>query len=37
MGLGLTYSRRAVEAMGGSIDFESDVGKGTKFTINMAI
>ncbi len=37
MGLGLTYSRRAVETMGGLIDFESEVGKGTMFTIKMVI
>lgn len=35
MGLGLTYCRRAVGAQGGSIDFESEVGKGTTFTIRL--
>ena len=35
MGLGLTYCRRAVEAMGGSIDFTSDVGIGTVFTLKL--
>ena len=33
MGLGLTYCRRAVEAMGGSIDFKSEVGVGTTFKL----
>jgi PAS domain S-box-containing protein len=37
MGLGLTYCRRAVEAQGGSIGFESEVGKGTTFTIRLPI
>jgi PAS domain S-box-containing protein len=37
MGLGLTYCRRAVEAMGGSIDFESKVGVGTIFTVKLLL
>jgi signal transduction histidine kinase len=37
MGLGLTYCRRAVEAQGGSIDFESKVGAGTNFTIKLPL
>jgi signal transduction histidine kinase len=37
MGLGLTYCRRAVETQGGSIDFESNVGAGTNFTIKLPL
>ena len=33
MGLGLTYCRRAVEAQGGSIDFESYEGVGTTLVV----
>ena len=35
MGLGLTYSRRAVEAHEGTIDVESKAGEGAKFTISL--
>ena len=35
MGLGLTYSARAVEALGGSISFESKLGEGTTFIIEL--
>ncbi|MDR1776552.1 MAG: response regulator [Desulfovibrio sp.] len=35
-GLGLVISRRIVEMMGGSLDFESVYGQGTTFTFNIA-
>jgi signal transduction histidine kinase len=35
MGLGLTFSRRAVEAHKGTIDAESKAGKGTKIKITI--
>ncbi|MFH1769281.1 MAG: hybrid sensor histidine kinase/response regulator [Parcubacteria group bacterium] len=34
-GLGLAYCKQVVEAHGGSIDVESEAGKGTKFTIRI--
>jgi signal transduction histidine kinase len=34
-GLGLAVVKRLVEALGGSIAFESDAGKGTKFTVEL--
>jgi two-component system sensor histidine kinase HydH len=34
-GLGLPTTRRIVEAHGGAIDVQSEVGKGTKFTIRL--
>jgi two-component system, NtrC family, sensor histidine kinase HydH len=36
-GLGLPTTRKIVEAHGGSIDVQSEVGKGTKFTIRLPV
>lgn len=36
-GLGLNYTRKMVEAHDGSISVQSDLGKGSKFTINIPL
>ena len=35
LGLGLAYSKKAVDAHGGTITVESKVGKGTTFTVRV--
>jgi PAS domain S-box-containing protein len=35
-GIGLAIVRKAVERMGGRVDFESELGKGTRFWIELA-
>jgi signal transduction histidine kinase len=37
MGLGLTYYKRAVEAHGDTISFETETGKGTTFTVTLLV
>jgi PAS domain S-box-containing protein len=36
-GFGLSVAKRFTEALGGTVTFESEVGKGTKFTINLPL
>lgn len=36
-GLGLTISRRIVQLMGGDLDFESEVGRGTTFQFQVSL
>ena len=36
-GFGLAVCKRVIEAQGGTIEFESRVGKGAKFTIKLPI
>ena len=37
IGLGLAVSRNLVEASGASIEVESDVGKGSTFTVRLPL
>jgi signal transduction histidine kinase len=34
-GLGLPTTRKIIEAHGGTIDVQSEVGRGTKFTVRL--
>jgi signal transduction histidine kinase len=37
IGLGLYFVRNAVDAHGGDVDFISELGKGTTFTITLSV
>ncbi|MET0104469.1 MAG: DUF3365 domain-containing protein [Sedimenticola sp.] len=37
LGLGLTMSRRLLELMGGSLDIDSEIGRGTRVTIRLLL
>ena len=37
MGLGLTIARSIVELMGGSLSAESEVGRGSRFTVSLSL
>ncbi len=36
-GIGLTVTKQLIEEMGGKIDFDSQVGKGTTFWIDLPV
>jgi signal transduction histidine kinase len=36
-GLGLAVVKRLVESLGGKVSFESEIGKGTKFTVELPV
>ncbi|MEV0268082.1 ATP-binding protein [Hamadaea sp. NPDC050747] len=36
-GLGLPYARRLVEVLGGTLDLESEIGRGSRFTVRLPV